>query len=128
MASRQIHPRGNSSSSHAHASDHTLTATARGTMGVSASMCLRRFCPRSECTHPGVAADDSKSNSNPITPVILTDRVGQMPSNPLFKNVFSRSSRGNEAQISLKTIIHSEPPHQSSHQVLRPGRRRLLLL
>jgi hypothetical protein len=45
-----------------------------------------------------------------------------------FKNVFFRSSRGNEAQISLETIIRSEPPHQSSHQVLRPGRRRLLLL
>jgi hypothetical protein len=38
-----------------------------------------------------------------------------------FKNVFSRSSRGDEAQISLETIIRSEPPHQSSHRVLRPA-------
>jgi hypothetical protein len=33
------------------------------------------------------------------------------PRSSPFKNVFSRSSRGNEAQISLETIIHSEPPH-----------------
>ena len=32
------------------------------------------------------------------------------PNSP-FKNVFFRSSRGNEAHISLETIIRSEPPH-----------------
>src|ERR1017187_4280159 len=32
------------------------------------------------------------------------------PGSP-FKNAFSRSSRGNEAQISLETIIRLEPPH-----------------
>jgi hypothetical protein len=32
------------------------------------------------------------------------------PDSP-FKNVFFRSSRGNEAHISLETIIRSEPPH-----------------
>src|ERR1039458_5139567 len=31
--------------------------------------------------------------------------------NSQFKNVFFRSSRGNEAHISLETIIRSEPPH-----------------
>ncbi len=84
MASRRIHSRGNSSSNHAHASAQTLTATARGTMGVSASICTRRFRPRPGCTQPGIAADVPKSNSNPITPVILTDRVGQMPSQQNF--------------------------------------------
>jgi hypothetical protein len=50
------------------------------------------------------------------------------PVSGLLKKAFFRSSRGHEAQISLETIIRLAPSHQSSHQVLRPGRHRLLLL
>jgi hypothetical protein len=38
-------------------------------------------------------------------------QFGQHAPGSPFKNAFSRSSRGNEAQISLETIIRSEPPH-----------------
>jgi hypothetical protein len=36
--------------------------------------------------------------------------MGAGNNNP-FKDVFSRSSRGNEAPIFLETIVYSEPPH-----------------
>jgi hypothetical protein len=52
--------------------------------------------------------------------IVVRRPVAAHPGSP-FKNAFSRSSRGNEAQISLEMIIRLEPPHQSSHRVLRPA-------
>ena len=78
-----------------------------GKMGLDIET-IRREIEKQAGPIPQLAA----TTNRPFTPrVKKVLALALKEANSPFKNVFSRSSRGNEAQISLETIMQLAPPH-----------------